>query len=315
MMTMSPTNVTSSYDNGSPPTFLNSIMQGVTFYARRFLNWEFIQLVQMGVHHSIKSPNMISTTFCIVAALILCPTIQRFITALLRRGHHLGAVLFPNFFIRNPKFGPRHIPSYLLTDGLNRAGATFTPCKGNYTKNQLEHHLVIGVIDAYNMDAYQVSLLPTLEEALAGYHPGTHIQVSHPARAHVILQLQREQQAAIDSGTSEASSTNNLIRIVHNQLLHGHGTNFGPFLPNPTEEQFAAALLTHPGPKETCIALRNVLAAKQNKRTLGALYPLCEDLHVVIALTDHNRRESRLESLIFNYGRLPVLKDWKPVPW
>ena len=105
MMTMSPANVTSSYENGSPPTFRDSITQGVTVYARGFLNWEFIQLIQMGVHHAMTKPNMISSTFCVVAELILSPTIQRFITslpiAILRRGHHLGAILFPDFFIQN----------------------------------------------------------------------------------------------------------------------------------------------------------------------------------------------------------------------
>ena len=72
----------------------------------------------------------------------------------------------------------------------------------------------------------------------------------------------------------------------------------------PKNNCFAAALLTHPAPKEICVALRNALAGKQNKRTLGALHPLSEDLHVVIALTDHNRRESRLESLILITGAL-----------
>ena len=128
-------------------------------------------------------PNLLYVVVAASTMIFISPnirtTIARLPTAVIRRTHHILAIYFPSFFIGNRPLGPRHIPSYLLTDGLTRAQTILAPHKGNFTFYQLQNHFVPHM-------GYTVSLIPTLREALTGLCPSTIIQVSVPARHYAV---------------------------------------------------------------------------------------------------------------------------------
>ena len=237
----------------------------------------------------------------------ICATIARLPTAVIRRTHHIGAIYFPGFFIRNRPLGPRHIPSYLLTDGLTRAQTILAPHKGNFTFYQLQNHFVPHM-------GYTVSLIPTLMEALTGLYPSTIIQVSVPARHYAILIIERQLQQAINNGFSEGSSASNLIQAVRHHSTNVIAPNLVPIQPQPGAS-LATVMFTHPGPKEVSIALQNVLRLSANKKRLGALYPLCQDQHVFILNADQHSCEMRRRALNRAHSTLQVNTYWTTLPF
>ena len=273
----------------------------------------FSRQVLAEVSHYVQSLDWITlfTVISFTSTLIyLFPTIRATLSnitfAIIRRCHHFGARLFPLFFIHNPTAGPRWTPSYLLTDGLTHAHTIVPPHKGEYTFHQLQHHIVPAT-------GQTVSLLPSIFEASAGLHPSCFIQVSLPARMAPVQHIQDSLQRAIDNGTSEASSALNLIlRVNHHltQVIHPTLVHLIPHLGQSLQD----VMLTHPGPKEVCIALHNVLALKRNQNKLGALYPLCQDQHVIIAEADHNSRLHHRRRLNHHHGTALVTTHWINVP-
>ena len=243
--------------------------------------------------------------------MLLLPKTRNALTTLpiiiIRRAHHLGAVLLPDLFLRNPTVGPRWVPTYLLADGLTAHHTTIPAHKGDYTFDQLTNHHVPNL-------PYKISLVPTIGEASAGLHPSCGIRVSVPARSRAVETIRNDSQNAIDNGTSEASSTLNLIQAISTRLNHPMVPNLCP-INIPPGGNLADVMFTHPGPKEVCIALHIVLALDDNKKKLGALYPLCQDQHVIIAQADAQRRINRRRRLNAVHGAAPVDREWISVPF
>ena len=128
-----------------------------------------------------------------------------------------------------------------------------------------------------------------------------------------VQHIQDSLQRAIDNGTSEASSALNLIlRVNHHltQVIHPTLVHLIPHLGQSLQD----VMLTHPGRKEVCIALHNVLALKRNRNKLGALYPLCQDQHVIIAEADHNSRLNHRRRLNRHHGTALVTTHWINAP-
>ena len=237
--------------------------------------------------------------FTASAIVILCPTVR---DAIRRRTHHL----FPDSFTHDPPQGPRHTPGYLLTDGLTRTHISIPPHKGECTFRQLQNHTV-------DVAGYNVSLVPTIAEALAGVHPGSGIQVNVPARSTAVETIQRELQEAINDGTSEASSTLNLIQSVNHRLTCLIRPNLIPIRPQPGVA-LSTVMLSHPFAKELSIALQNVLALPANKYKLRALYYICRDQHVKILEAELRNRDNLRRRLIHQHGAAAVNAHWIHVP-
>ena len=267
---------------------------------------ELIKQLQMGFDFF---PTILYVVVAASTMIFISPhiraTIARLPTVVIRRAHHIGAIHFPGFFIRNPPLGPRHIPSYLLTDGLTRAQVILAPHKGNFTFYQLHNYLHMGST---------VSLVPTLMEAYTGLYPGTLIQVSVPARHYAVLTIERQLQQAINNGFSEASSASNLIQAVRHHSTNVIAPNLVPIQPQPGAS-LATLMFTHPGPKEVSIALQNVLRLSANKKRLGALYPLCQDQHVFILNADQASRDMRRRALNRAHSIIQVDSYWITVPF
>ena len=235
----------------------------------------------------------------VFAIIFLSPTVR---DAIKRRTHHL----FPTLFLHNPPRGPRHIPNYLLTDGLTREHTLVPPHKGECTYHQLQHHTVANA-------GYKVCLIPTTTEALAGLHPGCNLQVSVPARPPVVQLIENDFQLAINNGTSEASTALNLILRVRHHLTNVTRPKLVS-LRRPPGKSLSSLVLTHPFGKEVSIALKNILSLPTNKRKLGALYHICQDQHVLILQTEFRNRNHRRRRLDDIYGVAAINALWIDVP-
>ena len=223
-----------------------------------------------------------------------------------RRVHHLSVVLFPWIFARNPRYGARTLPDYLFTDGLTPEDVQVEPFKGEHTAEQLTRHTV----DRTNT---QVNLIVNAAEATQGFHPGTAIRVSVPARPTVVAGLTRNLQEAVDRGTSEASSTRNFVQAVHHNLTHVTNPTLVPLQPAPGAP-FHSVVLGHPQCKELAVAATDVLSRRGTKRKLGAFIGAARDQHVKIAKYDHNGQSNRHRRLNKEHGRALIDPHWPLVP-
>ena len=252
--------------------------------------------------------------YAVILVSFLSTLLYRFMTvrmcllwaAFLRRFHHFLARNFPFVFIHHPRRGRRHIPRYLFTDMLSPADTIIIPHKGEHTINQLQNHTI-------PLTTNVVNLVPTIGEASLGYHPNTIIQVSVPTRPAAVHTIEGELQVAIDTGVSEADATHNLIHAVEHRIQTVIRPNLVPLRP-PAGATLATCVLTHPGQKELCIALQNVLAIRRNRRKLGALLPICLDQHVKIAEADHQNRGNRRRRLNQIHGTATVNLHWLNAP-
>ena len=223
-----------------------------------------------------------------------------------RTVHHMFAVLFPSVFLRNPPNGPRALPHYLFTDGLTPRHTTIPPFKGAHTAEQLSRYAIP------NTDA-TVSLVPTAYEVLGGLHPSTLIQVSLRGRPREVLFFENALQAAIDSGTSQASAALNFIHTIDFHIQHVRNPQLLRLHP-AAHETLANVMFTHPHHKELSLATTRVLELPANKRKLGALHGVCNDQQVKILSAEHQNRQHMRRRLNMYHGRVNVDPFWLLLP-